>query len=121
MGWYIKNQDFMQIKVKMPNLNQEPPASSKAPNEDLKDIDILCNFKIKIESLNSDHECIKDKGPYPNQDQDAKPKSGTPSILQSPKSGLKGHGCSFHLYKQDREPKFCKWVYQGPLTILEYR
>ena len=28
-----------------------------------------------------------------NQNQDAEPQSGTSSILQSPKSVLKGHGC----------------------------
>ena len=85
----------------MQNPNQEPPVSSKAPNQDLKDMDVLCIFKIKIESQNSDHGYIKDQWPYPNQDQDAKPQSGTSSILQSPKSGLKGHGCSLHLQNQD--------------------
>merc|ERR1711954_120150 len=35
----------------------------------------------------------------------------------SPKSGLKGHGCSLHLQNQDREPKCCIWVYQRPVTI----
>ena len=43
----------------MPNPSQEPPVSSKAPNEDLKDMDVLCTFKIKIESKNWDHEYIK--------------------------------------------------------------
>ena len=37
----------------MSNLGQELPASSKAPNPDLKDMDVLCKFKINIESLNS--------------------------------------------------------------------
>ena len=45
-----KIRDHTQIKIKMPNTSQDPPASSKAPNEDLKDMDVLCNFKIKIES-----------------------------------------------------------------------
>ena len=43
-----KTIDHIQIKIKMPNPSQEPPASSKAPNEDLKDMSVLCNFKIKI-------------------------------------------------------------------------
>ena len=30
----------------MPNSSKEPPASSKAPNEDLKDMDVLSTFKI---------------------------------------------------------------------------
>ena len=45
-----KTNDHMKIKNKMPNPSQEPPALSKAPNEDLKDMDVLCTFKIKIES-----------------------------------------------------------------------
>ena len=80
-----KNSDPIQNKTKMPNPSKEPPASSKAPNEDLKDMDVLCTFKIKIESQNLDHGYIKDQWPYPNQDQDAKPQSGTSSVLQGPK------------------------------------
>ena len=116
-----KTSDHIQIKIKMPKPNHEPPASSKAQNQDLKDIDVLCTFKIKIESQNLDHGCIKDQWPYPNQDQDAKPQSGTSSILQSPKWGLKGHGCSLHLQNQDREPQFGLWLYQRPVTIFKSR
>ena len=65
-----KTSDHIQINIKMPNSSQEPPVSSKAPNEDLKDIDVLCTFKIKIESWNSEYECIKDQLQYPNQDPD---------------------------------------------------
>ena len=36
----------IRIMIKMPNLSQEPPASSKAPDEDLKEMDVLCTFKI---------------------------------------------------------------------------
>ena len=56
-----KTSDHIQIKIKMPNPSQEPPASSKAPNEDLKDIDVLYTFTTKIESKNSDHGYIKDQ------------------------------------------------------------
>ena len=58
LHWSECNQNFKEDpskvadhikKIKMPNPSQEPPASSKAPNEDLKDIDVLCTFKIKIE------------------------------------------------------------------------
>ena len=42
--------DHIQIKIKMPNPGQEPPASSNAYNQNLKDIDVLFTFKIKIES-----------------------------------------------------------------------
>merc|ERR1711954_167429 len=78
---------------------------------------VLFAFKIKIESQTLEHGCIREQLPYTNQDQDAKPLSGTSSIPQSPKSGLKGHGCSLHLQNQDREPKFRTWVYQRPETI----
>ena len=101
-----KTSDHIRIKIKMPNPSQEPPVSSKAPNEDFMDMDVFCTLKIKLESQNFDFGCIKDQWIYPNQDQDAKPLSGTYSILQSPKWGLKGHGCSLHLQNQDREPKF---------------
>ena len=47
-----KTNNHIKIKIKMPNPSQEPPVSSKAPNEDLKDMDVLCTFKIKIENQN---------------------------------------------------------------------
>ena len=43
-----KTNYHIQIKIKMPNPRQVPPASSKAPNENLKDMDVLYTFKIKI-------------------------------------------------------------------------
>merc|ERR1711954_625925 len=89
-----KTSDHIQINIRMPNSSQEPPASSKAPNEDLKDMDVLCTFKIEMRakiwimgiSKTSDNIQIKIKMPTPQ--------SGTSSILQSPKSVLKGHRCS---------------------------
>ena len=47
-----KTSDHIQIKIKMPNSLQEHSASFKALNEDFKDMDVLCTFKIKIESQN---------------------------------------------------------------------
>ena len=101
-----KVPDHIKIKIRMSNPSQEPPASSKTPNQDMKDMDVLCTFKIKIESQNSDQGCVKDPWPYWNQDQDAKSQSETSGILQNPKWGLKGHGCSLHLQNPDRKPKF---------------
>ena len=49
-----------QIKMKIPNPSHDPPAFFKATNEDLKDIEGLCAFKITTESQNLDHGCIKD-------------------------------------------------------------
>ena len=62
-----KVPDHMQIKIKIPDPSQEPPASSKDPNEDLKDMDALWTFKIKIKSQNLDDGYIKDQWSYPHQ------------------------------------------------------
>ena len=56
-----KTSDHIQIKIKMQNPSQQPPVSSKAPNEDLKDMAVLCTFKIKIESQNLKYGCTKDQ------------------------------------------------------------
>ena len=47
-----KTSDHIQINIRMPNPSQEPPVSAKAPNQDLKDMDVVCTIKIKIKSLN---------------------------------------------------------------------
>ena len=116
-----KTSDHIQMKIKMQNPSQEPLTSSKAPNQDLKDMDVLFTFKMEIDSQNSEYGCIKDLWPYLNHDQDAKAKSGTSSIFQSLKQGLKGHRCSLHLQNQDREPKLRSWVYQRPVAISKSR
>ena len=56
-----KMSDHIQIKIKIPSPTQESPESSKAPNEDFMDMDVLCTFKIKKESQNSDYGYIKDQ------------------------------------------------------------
>ena len=78
-----KANEHIQIKIQMQNSSQEPPVSSKAPNEDLEDIDVICPFWIKIEGGNLDHGYVKNQWPYPNQDHDAEPKSVASSMLQS--------------------------------------
>ena len=45
-----KTSDHIWISMKKPNTIQEPPVSSKSPNEALKDMDVLCTFKMKTES-----------------------------------------------------------------------
>ena len=47
-----ETNDYIQIKIKIPNPKKETPASSKAPNQDFKDMVVLCIFKIKVESQN---------------------------------------------------------------------
>ena len=56
-----KISDLIQIKIQMPNLGQEPPASSKFLNQDLKDIDVIGTFTIKIASKTLENGCIKDQ------------------------------------------------------------
>ena len=80
----IKDQWPYINQNKYANPSQEHPASSKDQNLGLKEIDILCNFKIKIESQNLEHGCIKDQLSYLSQDKDAKAQSGTSSVFQSP-------------------------------------
>ena len=98
-----KTSEHIQLNIKMPYPSQEPPASVKPPNEALKDIDVLCTFKIKIENQNLDHGCFKDQCPHLNQVQDAIPQAGTTSVLQSPNSELRGKGWSLHLQNQHRQ------------------
>ena len=70
-----KTIGHIQIKIKMPNPSQKPPASSKSPNGDIKDIDVLCTFRLKLEgkkikhglSKTSHHIQIKIKMPNPSQ------------------------------------------------------
>ena len=97
-----KTSDHIPIKVKVCYQSQEHPAFSKFTNQDLKDTNVLCTFKIQIESQYSELWCIKDYWPYINQDQDAKPQSGTSSVLHCPKSWLEWHKCSLHLQNQER-------------------
>ena len=71
-----KTSEHMQIKMKMPNPSQKHPESAKAPNEDFKNMDILCTFKIKVESKiwvmgvskTSDHIQIKIEIANPSQE-----------------------------------------------------
>ena len=116
-----ETNNHTKIKIKMLNPNQEPPEFAKTPNDDLNDMNVLCTFKIKIESQNLDHGCIKDQWPCPNQDQEPNSQSGTSSVLQSPELELKGHGKSWHLQTQDREQKCRSWVYQRPVNISKSR
>ena len=70
-----KTSDNIQIKIKM-STSQETPGSSKAQNEDLKHLDVLFTFKIKIEttigivgvSKTTDYIQIKVKMPDPSQE-----------------------------------------------------
>ena len=54
-----KTSDHLPIKMKVPNPSQKPPASFKTPNQDLKEMAVLCLLKIKIDSQNIENGCIK--------------------------------------------------------------
>ena len=76
-----------------------------------EDMNVLCSFKIKIESKNSENRIIKDYWLYQNQDQDPKPQQGTSSTIQCPKFLLQGHRCSFHLQNLDNRIIKDQWPY----------
>ena len=71
-----KTSDHIQIKIKSSNPSQEPLASSKAPNQDFKDMGTFCTFKIKVENQHFEYGCskaseyiqIKIKIPNPSQE-----------------------------------------------------
>ena len=78
-----KNSDHIQNEIMIPNPSQKPSASFKLPYQDLKDMDILWTFNIKIESQNqnlgvsktSDHIQIMIKMPNPSQEHPASSKA----------------------------------------------
>ena len=69
----LKNSDHIQVKIKIPDPSQKPPASSNAPNQDLKghvhSLHLQSQDRAKIwnmgVSTTSDHIKIKIK--IPNQ------------------------------------------------------
>ena len=80
--------------------------SSKAPNQDLKGMVILCTFKIKVESQNLDQgtkkttDQIKIKIKMPN------PSKETPVSSKAPSQDLEDMNVSLHLQSQERDRKF---------------
>ena len=115
-----KTSDYIHITIKIPNPSQEPQASSKAQNEDLKDMHVLCTFKTKIESQNwnigvsktSDHIQIKIKMPNPSQEHSASSKAVSQELKDN------AVRC---IFKIKIDPKFGIWVYQRPMTISKSR
>ena len=49
-GVYQKFKNYIQIKIKKQNPNQEPSAFPESQNWDLKEMVVLCTFKINSES-----------------------------------------------------------------------
>ena len=82
-----KTSHYIQINTRMQNPSQESPASSKASNEDLKDMSVFHTFKTKIESKwtmgmskTSDYIQIKIKMPNPSQEPPSSSKASNEDI-----------------------------------------
>ena len=131
----------------MLNPRQEHPASSKAPNKNLKDINVFCPLKIKIENQNqimgllntSDNIQIKMKMPNPCQEHPASSKVSKEDSMDIDvlyifnikiTNPYREHPASSKAPNQDLkdmdvlctfkikiEPQFGTWVYERPLTI----
>ena len=89
--WPYPNQD------ERPVFSQEPPVSSKVQTQKLKDMDLLCNYKIKIESQNSKPGISKFSVHIQFKIKMTKPSQEHPASSNFPKSELRGYGCSLHL------------------------
>ena len=50
-----KTSDHIKIKIKIPNPSQEPPGPSKGLRQDLKEMDVLCTFRIKSIKPKANH------------------------------------------------------------------
>ena len=100
--------DHIQIKSMMPNPSQEPPASSKAKNQDLKEIDDLCTFKMKIESKNFYQGYIKDQWPYPNKIKMPNPTQESPASSKAPNEDFmdKDVLCTFKIKNESRNSDY---------------
>ena len=96
--------------------SDKPPSSSKAPNQDSKDIEVLCTLKIQIKT-----QIVILVYQRPVIISISKSRCKTPiRNLKHPQKSQSGHnglGCSLHLHHQDRELKFGTWVYQRTETI----
>ena len=114
-----KTSEHIQINIRRQNPSQEPPVYSKAPYHDLKDTDVLCIFKIKIESQNMEYGWNKDQWPYPIQYQDAKLQSGSSILLQIPYQDLKDMDvfCIFQIKIESTNSEYGwnkdQWPYQN--------
>ena len=98
-----QTNECIQIKIKMPNYIEKLPDLPKASNQDLKIMDFSCTFIIKLENQQSECGCIKNQWLY--SDSNAKPQSGTSSILQSSNQDLREIYilCNFIIIKIDSQ------------------
>ena len=119
--WISKTPHHIKIKIKILNLCQEPPLSSKAPNQDLKDMVVICTFKIKKKSkirkigVSKTNHNIQIKIMIPNPSQEH------PASSKAPNQDLKDIEvlCFFKIKMVSQQ--FYTWVYQRPVTISKSR
>merc|ERR1711954_58738 len=99
-----KTSDHIQIKIRMPYPSQEPPASSKAPNRDLKDMDVLCTFKIKTDSQNLEYGCTKTSDQIQINIRMPNPSHEPPGSSKAPNQDLKDMDnlCTFKIKIQSQ-------------------
>ena len=123
----IKDQWPSENKIKIPTPSQEPSASSKAPNQAIKDTDVFCTFKAKKGSQNFDlgvketggHIQIQIKTPPSNSHIRRKPQIRTYRtwmFFDKPMIQI-----FRHLQNQDSGPIFGSTGYQKPVTISKSR
>ena len=65
----------------MPRPSQEPAASSKVPNQDLKEMDVLCAKRKNMDVLKTSM--------YPNEDPNLNPSHEPPASSKAPNQDLK--------------------------------
>ena len=111
--WLAQSESNIRTDLR-PRPDQTRPNPTR-PDQDL----LISQLWTVLEGWNFEGTSSSVKNPYSIKDQDYKLQSGASSILQSPKWGLKGHGCSLHLQNQDREPKFSSGLYQRPVIIFK--
>ena len=116
-----------KVKEKSPYPQQEQdnkPQSGissvlKGQNQDLKDMYIVCYFKIKIESQKLDQiMCVSWLVIIYKWKSRCQTQVRNLWCPTKPKSRFKEHGWSFNHQNQDSEPKFEKFVYQRTVTIF---
>ena len=102
----MKLKNHMQIMIKIPSM------SSKASDQDKKNMDALCTLEYYIfnqEYIKANNYIqIMTKILVPNQKH-----SASPNLI----TGLKGHGCFLHLKNQERKLKLRTCLYWRLMTI----
>ena len=115
-----RTKKLTKLKVKIPNSNQEPPASPKAQIQVNKDMRVLCTFKLNIETQNWEQRFLGPNYTYQIPSQEPISNQEPPASSTSPIQGNKDmrHLCIFKLNieNSNSEQRFLgpKQTYQNP-------